>query len=180
MGFSPEHTPNAGKALKRTLRNCTGDVCQCLAEKIAEYTNAEKTGGSGTRGLVSRFVQQVATGASGPGTDSWVNHGNEITTQQNTLQQHLDEFDGRGCGTPIPSNARELAERPLPTAADWEVNNPVAYEGLTGSVAGDVAVGVGGAAATVGAGYLIYRGVRMIPSLFPPLWWTIPANAVAP
>jgi len=38
---------------------------------------------------------------------------------------------------------------------------------------------VGGAAA-VGAGYLIYRGVRMVPSLLPPLWWTIPANAAVP
>ncbi|MFK7643173.1 hypothetical protein ACI43T_11890 [Neisseria oralis] len=32
----------------------------------------------------------------------------------------------------------------------------------------------------VGAGYLIYRGVRMIPSFFPALWWTIPVNAVTP
>jgi Domain of unknown function (DUF4157)/Toxin with a conserved tryptophan and TIP tripeptide motif len=36
------------------------------------------------------------------------------------------------------------------------------------------------AAAGVGAGYLIYRGIRMIPSLFPPLWGTIPANAAIP
>lgn len=33
---------------------------------------------------------------------------------------------------------------------------------------------------SVGAGYLIYRGVRMIPSLIPYLWWTIPENAVCP
>ncbi|MCD2349063.1 hypothetical protein LQK79_20625, partial [Clostridium guangxiense] len=31
-----------------------------------------------------------------------------------------------------------------------------------------------------GGTYLLYRGIRMIPSLAPPLWWTIPANAVAP
>ncbi|ELP58541.1 putative cell wall associated protein [Clostridium pasteurianum DSM 525 = ATCC 6013] len=31
-----------------------------------------------------------------------------------------------------------------------------------------------------GATYLVYRGIRMAPSLAPPLWWTIPANAVAP
>ncbi|QEY26166.1 hypothetical protein [Neisseria zalophi] len=36
------------------------------------------------------------------------------------------------------------------------------------------------AIAGVGIGYLIYRGLRMIPSLLPPLWWTIPANAVTP
>ena len=36
---------------------------------------------------------------------------------------------------------------------------------------------VGGSAA---AGYLIYRGVRMLPSLVPALWWTIPANLTTP
>jgi len=40
----------------------------------------------------------------------------------------------------------------------------------------DIVEGVG----AVGAGYLIYRGVRMLPSLLPPLWWTIPANAAIP
>lgn len=29
-------------------------------------------------------------------------------------------------------------------------------------------------------GYLVYRGIRMIPSLFPPLWPTIPFNAATP
>jgi len=39
-----------------------------------------------------------------------------------------------------------------------------------------------GAAAVgaVGIGYLIYRGLRMIPSLFPPLWPTILPNAAVP
>ena len=32
----------------------------------------------------------------------------------------------------------------------------------------------------VAGGYLIYRCGRMIPSLFPPLWWTIPVNAACP
>jgi hypothetical protein len=34
----------------------------------------------------------------------------------------------------------------------------------------------------VGAGtaYLIYRCARMIPSLAPPLWWTIPGNLAIP
>ncbi len=38
-----------------------------------------------------------------------------------------------------------------------------------------VVVGAG-----VGVGYFIYRGARMIPSLFPPLWPTIPANLAFP
>ncbi|WP_156397959.1 RHS repeat-associated core domain-containing protein [Duganella sp. Root336D2] len=36
------------------------------------------------------------------------------------------------------------------------------------------------AAAAVGGTYIIYRCVRMLPSLFPPLWPTIPANAAIP
>ncbi len=36
---------------------------------------------------------------------------------------------------------------------------------------------VGGSAAV---GYAIYRGLRMLPSLAPPLWWTIPANIAIP
>lgn len=35
-------------------------------------------------------------------------------------------------------------------------------------------------AGLAGTGYLIYRGIRFLPSLFPPLWPTIPFNAVAP
>ncbi|HEU4714499.1 MAG TPA: RHS repeat-associated core domain-containing protein [Pyrinomonadaceae bacterium] len=32
----------------------------------------------------------------------------------------------------------------------------------------------------VGTGYIIYRVVRMTPSLAPPLWWTIPINLATP
>ncbi|MCT8976980.1 hypothetical protein N4T77_10225 [Clostridium sp. CX1] len=31
-----------------------------------------------------------------------------------------------------------------------------------------------------GGSYLIYRSIRMIPSLAPPLWWTIPVNVITP
>lgn len=37
-----------------------------------------------------------------------------------------------------------------------------------------------GAAVGVGVSYLAYRGIRMLPSLMPPLWGTIPANVVMP
>ncbi|MCM1416358.1 MAG: hypothetical protein NC430_10600 [bacterium] len=35
-------------------------------------------------------------------------------------------------------------------------------------------------AASVAVLYLLYRAIRFIPSLAPPLWWTIPANAACP
>jgi len=37
-----------------------------------------------------------------------------------------------------------------------------------------------GFTATVGVGYLIYRGVRLLPSLTPVTWWTLPYNLVTP
>ena len=33
---------------------------------------------------------------------------------------------------------------------------------------------------TIGTGYLIYRGIRLIPSLIPSFWWTIPLNVSMP
>ncbi|WP_174430038.1 RHS repeat-associated core domain-containing protein [Burkholderia metallica] len=35
-------------------------------------------------------------------------------------------------------------------------------------------------AAGIGATYAAYRAIRMIPSLVPPLWWTLPANVAVP
>ncbi|HBR02432.1 MAG TPA: hypothetical protein DD738_07460 [Ruminiclostridium sp.] len=58
---------------------------------------------------------------------------------------------------------------------DWSVDPPKrgpAYSVPLNNIGKGIAV--------VGGGYLIYRGVRMIPSLLPPLWWTIPANAICP
>lgn len=46
--------------------------------------------------------------------------------------------------------------------------------------AGNALTAMATGAAAAGSGYLIYRCIRMLPSLAPPLWWTIPANAVAP
>jgi RHS repeat-associated protein len=34
--------------------------------------------------------------------------------------------------------------------------------------------------ASIGLGYLVYRAARLVPSVLPPLWWTIPANVAIP
>jgi RHS repeat-associated protein len=39
---------------------------------------------------------------------------------------------------------------------------------------------VAAGAAAIGTGYIIYRVIRFLPSLAPPLWPTIPANAIIP
>jgi len=52
--------------------------------------------------------------------------------------------------------------------------------GDSGGQSCDTGCAAVGAAVSVGAGYLAYRCVRMLPSLFPPLWPTIPANIAVP
>jgi RHS repeat-associated protein len=73
--------------------------------------------------------------------------------------------DGKnGCGGPPPAPAGSPAGSPAGAAG-------AACEDCK-KVASLVMVG--------GTAYVIYRCIRMIPSLFPPLWPTIPLNAVAP
>lgn len=48
------------------------------------------------------------------------------------------------------------------------------------SVINNIGKGLATVGASAAAGYIIYRGVRILPSLVPPLWWTIPANIAVP
>lgn len=32
----------------------------------------------------------------------------------------------------------------------------------------------------IGTGYLVYKTIRLLPSLIPAFWWTIPANLATP
>jgi len=171
------------RSVRKTLRECQGDICTCLLERIKQLAFAPtKEAGGGTQGLQQRFAQQVAKGAQGPGTPSWINHEKAIIEQQESLSKHLEEYQKQGCGggSGVLIAAQALVDRPLPTAAEWEVNNPPAVPFETddsGLSAGEVAAG---AAVGVGALYIGWRMIRMLPSLAPPLWWTIPANLAAP
>ncbi|MEM9437726.1 MAG: hypothetical protein AAGA15_11855 [Pseudomonadota bacterium] len=172
-----------GGKITRTVANCVGNICECLSDAIEELLNNETNHRNGAKGLGQLVREQTQAGSDGPGTRTWDVHDEKITQQKNNLRDHIEEHRLRGCGgppnggSPVPADALGRATAPNPSRADWEVNNPsTAYEGLTGSPAGD--------AAAVGAGALLaygaYRVVRMLPSLAPPLWWTIPANAVTP
>jgi hypothetical protein len=69
---------------------------------------------------------------------------------------------------------RERVRVPVP------VRVPETSPETSGETAREVGKGVAATGAAVGIGYLIYRGVRFLPSLLPPLWWTIPENVVIP
>ena len=81
------------------------------------------------------------------------------------MNKKIDQYIDDGCGNPPP------------IVFEWGQKQIPASLRPSGSVnAQRVGIVVGG----VAAGYLIYRGVRMLPSLAPPLWWTIPFNAALP
>lgn len=134
-------------------------------------------------------------------------HQQQFRNKQVNLRSMLNQWDTNNCGDGyVPSNAWEWATRkvpspnaqrplrrtPLVTGGEGE-RIPIRVGGEEGGVewsrpvvpprsssglsTGEAAVAAG---ATVAGGYLIYRAVRMLPSLLPPLWWTIPGNAAIP
>ena len=82
---------------------------------------------------------------------------------------------------PDPRGQRPHAHRPGVTTPDGKPWLPVYPEpGVQPSewTTGEKAAAAGGA---VVGGYLIYRGIRMVPSVvIPPLWPTIPVNIAVP
>jgi Toxin with a conserved tryptophan and TIP tripeptide motif len=141
----------------RNARNKANKMsCAEILKKMNELMDTEKVGRAGVKGLMQRFRDFVGDDAT---------HGPAILDQQRALRTYRQAYIDKGCGDP-PPNAAEWANKPLP--------GPKQEEGMSNT--DKALIGVG----TVGTGYLIYRGVRMLPSLFPPLWWTAPANAIAP
>ncbi len=99
------------------------------------------------------------------GTRSLQGERQQYGDQQRGLRKLLQKWDDNDCGDP-PEGAEDLATRPVP-AADPKPEGQALKRTAE----------VGGA---IGAGYIAYRIIRMLPSLAPPLWWTIPENAVIP
>lgn len=93
---------------------------------------------------------------------------------------HVDQEGERGKKHLKPGSEVDLPEwTPEPQSPEAPVAVPepqterrmISDESL--KTGGKVAVGIG-------AGYLIYRGIRLAPSLFPPLWPTIIPNLAIP
>lgn len=127
-------------------------------------------GNLGTHGLKNRFPEQI-NGQNGPGTDSWANHEKAIENQQRGLEKRLREYDKKGCGDP-PPGAWNWATRPVPQPAEWM--GPRQQKMEAAKTAAEAAAGL----AVVG--YIAYRVIRFLPSLAPPLWWSIGPNLAIP
>lgn len=144
---------------------CPPDPCEELRKQIIAFMNELKKRASD---LILDEGNLPMTKPDTPhpryGTRSIEGELHQYNGKQQGLRNRLNDFSTKGCGPP-PPNAWAWATEPAPRT----VSKPI---DPTPAVA---------AVATVGVGYLIYRGIRMIPSIaIPPLWPTIPANAAIP
>ena len=142
------------------------DPCDEILKKINEYMNRNKKeiDGRGTHGLTHRFRELISALSNGD-ISRYKTHADEIRYQQVNLQKELNKYDKNKCGPP-PPGAWSLSERRVPTPSDYGIEvKPSAI--MTG-----IGVGIGG--------YVLYRAIRFLPSLLPPLWPTIPANLAVP
>lgn len=143
------------------------DICARIRRKINELISRNKRehGGLGTHGLEHRFRELLSNLGRGE-TSSYEGHVTAIRNQQVGLERELDNFRRNGCGDPPPGAwSWRLREVPKP-----------APQGIDPNTMKRAAIVGGG----LGAGYLIYRAIRLLPSLFPPLWPTIPGNLAIP
>lgn len=120
--------------MSSAVQNCSNPqqpetVCERLAREIDELINRQRTNsGSGTKGLIYRFPEQIAAGAKGPGTPEWINHEQTISEQQEAIRKRLRQYDKNDCdnkGPPLPNRARNWAFRPVPSSQEWRKNNPL-------------------------------------------------------
>jgi len=93
----------------------------------------------------------------------WSCRGNEGACGENGEPSHGNSWDD------APEKVKECARR----AGFNGASAPAPDEN-------NVAETMTGVAAGLGTGYLLYRAARMLPSLAPALWPTIPANMATP
>lgn len=111
-------------------------------------------------------------------------HQQQFQNKQQNLRRMLNQWDTNNCGPGyLPENAWRWATRPVPRPAPRPTSERTREEPPRAGPdidAKDVAVAAGATAGAVAIGYLAYRAVRLLPSLLPPLWWTLPANVAVP
>lgn len=98
----------------------------------------------------------------------WRGHEEQIENLRNGLRDLSRRWDDDKCGPP-PVWVPVALEQPILSYEDIRL-----LQVHQAQTAGMVAMPSGGGI----SGYLIYRALRIIPSLAPPLWWTIPENLV--
>ena len=128
--------------------------------------------------LKERFDALVQNKLNLPPTGpmSIAGHQQQFRNKQTNLRSMLNQWNFNGCGPGLPVESWSWATRSAPSPANSSPRTAEPVRDGTQIPVREVA-----AVAGIGIGlYIAYRVVRFLPSLFPPLWWTAPANALVP
>jgi hypothetical protein len=120
--------------VSRDCPNCP-DPCKDRHGKIWDLLYRVRDAAGGTKGLIYRFAEQIATGAQGPGTSVWKGHEQAFYNDRRALRTEVNRYkntrtENENGGkdpcpdTPLIAEAEAWANKPAPTAAEWEANNP--------------------------------------------------------
>ena len=133
------------------------DPCKTLLEEIMEFLDNLKKRASELRANEGNLpLTKPSTPHPRYGLRSIEGEQHQFRGRQEGLRKRLNEYNSKGCGPPPPQEAWRFATMEVPQAAPKPVVDP--------NTARNVATG----AAAVGAGYVIYRIIRLIPSLLAP------------
>ncbi len=142
---------------------CCGppDPCQTLLQEIQEFLNELKRRAAQLRANEGNLpLTRPATPHPRYQYRSIAGERQQFRDTQRGLRNRLTEYNDRGCGPPPPSDAWRFATMETPQAAPRPDPQPQPQDNTVRNVA------VAGAG--VGVGYVVYRIIRLIPSIFAP------------
>jgi len=160
----------------------TDPVCAALYAAIqAAIWTVRTVSGMGLQGLAKRWEESAVNRGNWTATQNKT-HADAYDQQAKGVKKKVERWDKNDCdnkggGGKLPQIAREyVTQRPVLGSGVLTPVLPTA----SAMTATNVATAAGATVVTIGVGYLIYRGIRLLPSLFPPLWPTLPANLAIP
>jgi hypothetical protein len=166
----PEAMPAAAAGVVQRQAAPPPFDCEGLLQQIIEFLNVLKQRSADLIADVQGLQwNHWAKSDAHPVYGSVEGHQDQFRDRQRGLRRRINDWNSNNCSGGLPADAWDWATRPTPSPTPRP--NP-AVQRATQTVAEGVGTGVGL--------YVAYRVVRMLPSLFPPLWWTIPENAAIP
>jgi len=136
------------------------DPCDGLGALMNHLANAIRPHGSNAfKGLNQRIAQMAQMSRSNP---AWTGHLQQIDSRRNELRRIYDQWNNNNCGDP-PAGVMGALHDPVLSYDDRrEIERQTQLQLMV-------------------VGYILYRVVRLAPSiLFPPLWPTVPGNVAIP
>jgi RHS repeat-associated protein len=134
------------------------DPCDELRNNLDQLVNAVR----GSNATDQKGLAQLYNQLRHMRGITLINHVSKFYQRRQELRKKINHFKDQNCGDP-PTGVEEWANKEVPE----EVTRYLHEIGLNSF---ELVLGV----------YATYRFVRLIPSLFPPLWITLPANLALP